>query len=87
MELLPQGRAAAVGRIKALGRGRAFGYKVGDEILKLRAGNGGQWTGTLLWRNDAGERRWQPITMRRSGPRLHGESANEHCYEQMERAR
>ena len=67
--------------------GRQFHYKVGEEILRLTGQGGGSWIGQLLWRNTAGLSRWQAITMRMNGKKLHGISANEHCYEFMTRPR
>jgi hypothetical protein len=76
----------AVGRVKVLGLGRRFHYKVGDEILRLKA-SGAAWTGQLHWRNQTGTQRWQPITMRLVNGKLHGTTEAEYCYENMERAR
>lgn len=87
LEIVSTGPTAAVGRIKVIGKGSEFKYKQGDEIIRLTAVNADVWTGELLWRNTAGEQRWQPITMRRLDARLHGVSANDHCYEYMERVR
>ena len=80
-------RDTAKGRVKVVGRASQFNYRLGEEILRLKNDGSGTWNGEVLWRNTAGEHRWQPISMRLNGERLHGTSANEHCYEYMERSR
>lgn len=73
------------GRIKVLGRGGTFGYSRGDEIFKLKE-DGSRWTGQFLWRSTCGTKIWQHITFVMKKDRLHGRTANEHCYEYMKRA-
>ncbi len=73
------------GRIRVLGRGGTFGYSRGDEIFKLKE-DGSRWTGQFLWRSTCGTKIWQHITFVMKKDRLHGTTANEHCYEYMKRA-
>lgn len=87
IDIVRTGTNTALGRVKVLGKGQHFHYKLGDEILRLHGLAGGAYSGQLQWRNASGLSRWQPITMRLEGDRLHGTTANEHCYEYMERPR
>lgn len=75
----------AKGNIKALGKAGRFKYSQGEEILRLKKSGTG-WSGQLSWRNTQGTQRWQPITFVMESGRLHGKTANEHCYEYMQRA-
>lgn len=77
----------ATATITTVGAASQFGYHTGDQIMRLEAGSGGQWTGTLYWRNTAGVKHWQPITLVRKGAKLHGVSDSENCYEEMDRAK
>ncbi len=83
-------RGKAKGVIKVLGKGGKFHYSQGDEIFRLRESSG-KWLGQFLWRNTDGVQRWQPVTFTfirdaHKNWRLHGKTANEHCYEYMKRA-
>jgi len=86
VEIVAKGQTEALGRIKVLGRGSDFKYKLGENILQLKGASNGVWTGLLLWRNTNGVKRWQPITMRFNGDVLHGVSDNDHCFENMQRS-
>ena len=85
VDIVSTGADSAVGRIKTIGKGGEFHYTQGEEILRIKADAGGAWTGQLHWKNTAGEKRWQPITLRFMDSQLHGVTANEHCYEYMTR--
>ena len=87
VNIVSAGKEAAVGSVKVLGKGRRFRYNVGEEILRLKVYANGNWRGQYLWRNEDGVSRWQEISLRLVDVRLHGASANEHCFEYMERAR
>lgn len=72
------------GRVKVLGRGKRFGYNVGDEIFRLQS-DGSEWMGEFLWRSSNNVKLWQPIVFKMNKGKLHGKTANEYCYENMSR--
>src|SRR5438876_2870800 len=49
VEFTVQGEKRAIGRVAALGAGAKYGYKEGEEILKLDADDYGDWVGQLKW--------------------------------------
>jgi len=72
------------GRVKELGRGKRFGYNVGDEVFRLQS-DGSEWMGEFLWRSSNNVKMWQPIVFKMNKGKLHGKTANEYCYENMNR--
>jgi hypothetical protein len=87
IEFSLQGEKRAVGRVAALGAAGKYGYKEGEEILKLDADDYGDWVGQLKWRSVSGIERWDPIRLVASANTLNATMTTDGCYRDMPRVR
>jgi hypothetical protein len=70
----------ATGKIHEVGAASKYGYKKGEEILRLTADDYGDWVGTVLWRSVAGVERWDPIRFVATPDELKGTIVIEPCW-------
>jgi hypothetical protein len=77
----------AVGHVDEPGAASAYGYKKGEEILRLEADDYGDWVGQLEWRSVGGTTRWDPIRFRASDDLLDATMTTSECYRHMPRVR
>ncbi len=81
------GTTKATGKIAELGSASKYGYRQGEEILRLTADDFGKWVGQLKWRNLQGTERWDPITFVATAGELDASMTTDGCYKKMPRAR
>ena len=77
----------ATGRVSQLDIAGAFGYSVGEEILRLEANDFGDWAGQLHWRAVHSNDRWDPIRFVATSTQLDATITTDNCYKNMPRAR
>jgi hypothetical protein len=75
----------AVGKVRALGRSKKLGYRIGDEILRVSIDINGIWRGHILWRRHRATSTWRALKFRKRGRRLDGVSRELRCYEHLTR--
>jgi hypothetical protein len=85
VEFSLQGEKKAIGHVASLGEAAKYGYKQGDEILKLEADDYGDWVGQLKWRSVGGVERWDPIRLVATSEALHATMTTDTCYRNMPR--
>jgi hypothetical protein len=76
----------ATGRVFQLDTAGAFGYSVGEEILRLEANAFGDWVGQLHWRAVSADGRWDPIRFVATPTELDATITTDNCYKRMPRA-
>jgi hypothetical protein len=76
----------ATGKVLHLDKAGAFGYSVGEEILRLEADDFGDWVGQLHWRAQYSKDRWDPIHFVANSMQLDAIMTTDRCYKNMPRA-
>lgn len=77
----------ASGKVEEAGNGGKYGYKSGEEILRLAVDDFGEWVGQLEWRGVSGASRWDPIRFTASPDELDAVMTTSDCFRKMPRVR
>lgn len=76
----------AVGRVVDPGAAARFGFRAGEEVLRLTVDPAGAWAGEVRWRGVSGAQHWDGIVLVAKPAALSATVTNEPCYREMRRA-
>jgi hypothetical protein len=76
----------AVGRVVDPGAASRFGFRAGEEVMRLTLDPAGAWSGQVSYRGVSGDQHWDGITLAATPQAASAMITNEACYRDMRRA-